>query len=57
MILRLAQYFRSGSAVSALEYAAIVGILVVGLGAAVVAFRGKINAYLTKQGNQISTLT
>ncbi len=57
MILRLAQYFRSRSAVSALEYAAIVGILVVGLAGAIVAFRGKITTYLTNTGNKISTMT
>lgn len=57
MIMRLAQYFRSRSAVSALEYAAIVGILVVGLAAAIVTFRGKIKTYLTNTGNKISTMT
>ncbi len=57
MILRLAQYFRSRSAVSALEYAAIVGILIVGLAGAIGIFRGKISDYLTSTGNKISTLT
>ena len=57
MIMRLAQYFRSRSAVSALEYAAIVGILVVGLATAIVAFRGKITTYLTSTGNKIGTMT
>lgn len=57
MILRLAQYFRSRSAVSALEYAAIVGILVVGLATAIVAFRGKIETYLNTTAGKISSMT
>ena len=57
MILRLAQYFRSRSAVSALEYAAIVGILVVGLATAIGAFRDEITAYLTKVQSEISSMT
>lgn len=57
MILRLAQYFRSRSAVSALEYAAIVGILVVGLATAIVAFRTKIANYLDTTAGKISSMT
>ena len=57
MISRLGAYFRSRKAVSALEYAAIVAILVVGLGTALGAFRNQITAYLTSTGGKISTLT
>ncbi len=57
MIPRLAQYFRSRSAVSALEYAAIVGILVVGLATAIGLFRDEITSYLTTVQGKISTMT
>ncbi len=57
MILRLATYFRSNRAVSALEYAAIIAIVVVGLATALGTFRDKIASYLSDQGNKISTLT
>ena len=60
-ILELARwirrYLRYTNAVSALEYAVIVGILVVGLGTAVTAFRGQIVNYITNQGANIQTLT
>ena len=46
MILRLSEYFRSRRAVSALEYAAIVGIIIVGLGVALGSFRDQIKTYL-----------
>ncbi len=57
MILRIAQYFRSSRAVSALEYAAIVGIIIVGLAAALNSFRNEIKDYLTDVSSEISTLT
>ena len=57
MILRLSEYFRCRRAVSALEYAAIVGIIIVGLGAALGLFRNEIRNYLNDQSNKISTLT
>lgn len=42
----LARYFRSTRAVSALEYAAIVGIIVVALTGALVTFRESITNYM-----------
>ncbi len=56
MIGRLGEYFRSGKAVSALEYAAIVSIIVVGMGAALVTFRGEIQNYLTNVQGRISSM-
>ena len=57
MIGRLGEYFRSRKAVSALEYAAIVAIIIVGLGGALVTFRGQIETYLNTTGANIATLT
>ena len=49
MIVRLAEYLRSRKAISALEYAVLVGVLVVGIGAALVTFGNNINTYITSQ--------
>ena len=57
MIVRLGAYFRSRRAVSALEYAVIVGVIVVGMGTALVAFRTQINNYLTNTAKGIATMT
>ena len=57
MIGRLGEYFRSRKAVSALEYAVIVAILVVGMGGALTAFRTQISDYLSNTATNISTLT
>ena len=56
MILRIAGYFRSTRAVSAMEYAAIVGIIIVGLSAALVTFRGEIEGLLTRVQGNIATI-
>ena len=57
MIMRLSEYFRSRRAVSALEYAAIVGIIIVGLGVALNAFKTEISNYMTTQSGKIANLT
>ena len=54
MITRLSEYLRSRRAISALEYAILVGVLVVGIGAALVTFGGLLNDHMNKQ---ISKLT
>lgn len=60
-ILRMAswirRYLRCTKAVSALEYAVIVGLLVVGLSAAVIALRDQIRTYIGRQATAVSTLS
>ena len=56
MIGRLGEYFRSTKAVSALEYAMIVTIVIVGLSTAVVSFRNSITDYLTNATTKVGAL-
>lgn len=51
---RLRRFLRSTKAVSALEYAVLVAIVVVGTGAALLTFGNNINVALEKIGNQVS---
>ncbi len=55
MIIRLVEYLRSRRAISALEYAVLVGVLVVGIGAALVTFGTNINTYITNQTTKLPT--
>ena len=50
----LVRYLRGTRAVAAMEYAIIVGVVVVGVGAAVVLFQEKITAFIAEAGDQIT---
>ena len=53
---RFARFFRAKEAVSALEYAILVGVIAVGIGSALVAFRGQIEVAITEIGNKVGAL-
>ena len=50
----LVRYLRGTRAVAAMEYAIIVGVVVVGVGAAVVVFQGQITAFIEAAGTEIT---
>ena len=50
----LVRYLRGTRAVAAMEYAIIVGVVVVGVGAAVVTFQEQIVAFITAAGTEIT---
>ena len=50
----LVRYLRGTRAVAAMEYAIIVGVVVVGVGAAVVLFQEQITAFITAAGTEIT---
>ena len=52
---RLRAFARANEAVSALEYAILVGVIVVGIGAALVAFENQITAALTTIGGNVGS--
>lgn len=53
---RFRRFVRANEAVSALEYAILVGVVTAGVGAAVVTFQGQITAVInTITGNVITT--
>ena len=57
-ILRcLRRFFRAQEAVSALEYAVLVGVIIAGIGGALLAFSGNITTALNAIGNQVATQT
>ncbi len=56
MINRLGAYLRSRKAVSTLEYAIIIGVVVVAMAGAAATFRNSITTYLTGVSTTISTL-
>ena len=51
------RYLRTNRAVSALEYAILVGIIAVAISAALVTFSGNITKALTTVGNSVGTAT
>ena len=53
---RVTRFFTADRAVSALEYAILVGVIVVALGTALTTFRNEVTAALTSAGNQISNV-
>ena len=54
---RLRQFARANEAVSALEYALLVGVIAVGVGAGIVTFQNEITQALTDIGTQVDTAT
>ena len=55
-ILRfLRRFFRAQEAVSALEYAVLVGVIIAGIGGALLAFSGNIETALNNIGAQVAT--
>jgi Flp pilus assembly pilin Flp len=50
----LHQYLRGTRAVAAMEYAIIVGVVVVGVGAAVVAFQEEVKDFIEKAATDIT---
>ena len=50
----LVRYLRGTRAVAAMEYAIIVGVVVVGVGAAVVAFQEQIVTFIETAGTEIT---
>ena len=52
---RFRRFLRANEAVSALEYAILVGVVTVGVGAAVVAFEGNIQTALETIGTDVTT--
>ena len=54
---RLRAFARANEAVSALEYAILVGVIAVGIGAALVTFSGQITAFLGTVGTEVTGTT
>ena len=50
------RYFAADRAVSALEYAILVGVVVVAIGAALATFQGQVKSALEAAGNKISSV-
>ena len=50
------RFLKANKAVSALEYAILVGVIAVAVGAALVAFSGKITTALTTIGGQVGAV-
>ena len=53
----LSCYLRGTRAIAAMEYAIIVGVVVVGVGAAVVVFEGQIDGFIEEMGNRLTPAT
>ena len=53
---RFRRFARANEAVSALEYAILVGVIAVAVGAAIVAFSGQISASLTAIGADVAKI-
>ena len=57
-ILRfLGRFVRANKAVSALEYAILVGVIVAGVGAALIAFSGNIKTAISTIGGSVGGIT
>ena len=54
---RLRRFLKADEAVSALEYAVLVGVVVVGVGGAIVTFSGEIKTAITDIGTNIDNTT
>ena len=54
---RFRRFLRADEAVSALEYAILVGVVAVAIGAAIVTFSDSIKTTLTAMGTEIQTIT
>ena len=54
---RLRRFARANEAVSALEYAILVAVIAVGIGAALVAFSGNITTFLQTIGTEVAGTT
>jgi Flp pilus assembly pilin Flp len=54
---RFRRFIRANEAVSALEYAVLVGVVVVGIGAALGTFTDQIKNGLSKAGNSIAGIS
>ena len=54
---RFRRFLRAEEAVSALEYALLAGIIVVGIGAAIVTFQDTITAAIAAIGTDVTTAT
>lgn len=57
LLAKAVGFMRSTRAVSALEYAILVGIVAVGLTGAIVAFSGNIEAALAAIGTEVGTVS
>ena len=53
---RLRRFARANEAVSALEYAILVGVIALAVGAAIVAFGGNITTSLNKIGGEVAKI-
>lgn len=53
---RFHRFIRANEAVSALEYAVLVGVVVVGIGGALTAFNNQIKEALERAGDQIANV-
>ncbi len=53
-VRNLVRYLRGTRAVAAMEYAIIVGVIVVGVGVAVVAFEGQIQTFIETMGTRVT---
>ncbi len=54
---RFRRFVRANEAVSALEYAILVGVIAIGIGAALVTFEGKIATALKNVGDNVAGLS
>ena len=57
MLARAKKYVRSTRAVSALEYALLVGVIAVAISAAMLTFSGNITSALTTIGGKVASTT
>lgn len=53
---RFRRFLQANEAVSALEYAILVGVIAVAVGAAILAFGGKIDTAITTIGGQVGSV-
>ena len=51
------QYLRGTQAIAAMEYAIIVGVVVVGLAAAAATFNTNVTAFITRMSGKLTSLT
>ena len=54
---RLRRFLKANEAVSALEYAILVGVVAVAIGAAIVTFSDNLKTALTQMGDQVDNIT
>ena len=54
---RFRRFLRANEAVSALEYAILVGVIAVGMGAAILAFEGQLDGVINAIGGDVAQIS